>query len=165
MINTPHILVGAVIGANIKHLGWIIILGLIGHFVLDKIPHWIYGRKALEGFSQNKSYKVLFVFFLQLTIDILIGLGIVFLIIWQKNMIKPEYLIYISVGILASILPDILMGFIKLFGIESKKLSKIYIHFHEKTCHSRKRHTKKPGLLGFGTQVLVSAIAILILML
>lgn len=165
MILTPHILVGAVIGAKINHLGLVIILGLISHFVLDKIPHWVFGRKAFEKFKQSKSYKILFVFFLQMIIDGLIGLGIVFLIIWQKNMIKPEYLIPILTGVLASTLPDIVLGSIKLFGLESKKLLKNYIYFHQEICHSRKRHIKKPNLLGLGTQVLISTIAILILLL
>lgn len=164
MIIVPHILVGAAIGAQIRHFGWIIVLGLLSHFILDKIPHWDYGDDVFKKFSKNKSYKILFIFMLQIMIDALIGLVIVFLIIWQKNTMNLNNLQFILVGILASTLPDIILGTIKLFGLESKNLSKKYIHFHEDICHSRKGHIKKPTLFGVGTEIIVGIIAILILL-
>jgi len=164
MLITPHLLVGAAIGAKIKHFGWTIGLGLISHFVLDKIPHWVYGIKVLKNFSQTKFCKTL-IFFLQMAADGLMGLVIIFLIVWQKNMINLNYLSFIMAGALAAIFPDLILGFIKIFNLESKKLSKMYIYFHEKICHSRKGHIAKPNLLGLGSQIFVSVIAILILLL
>ena len=164
MIITPHLLIGAAIGAKIKYLGWIIVLGLLSHFILDKIPHWDYGNRAFQKFKKNKSYKILFIFFLQLMIDGLIGLVIVLFIVWQKNIVEPKHLLFILIGILASLLPDILLGTSWLFHNKFKKFSKIWINFHEKILHCPK-HILKLTLLGLGTEILVSIIAILILLL
>lgn len=166
MLITPHLLVGAAIGAKIKHFGWIIVFGLISHFVLDKVPHWVYGHKILKKLFRAKPSKIL-VFFLQIIADGLIGLIIVALVLLvrQKEIITSNYLLFVLTGILASTFPDFAQGVIKLFGLESKKLFKIYIHFHEKICHPRNRHIKHPDLLGLGGQILVSIIGILILLL
>jgi len=163
MIITPHLLLGAAIGAKIKNSGWIIFFGIVSHFILDRIPHWDYSSKELETFSQNKSCKILFNFFLKIAIDGLTGLIIVIFIIWQKNIINPKYLLYILIGISASLLPDILLGFSKLFFNKSR-VSRIYKNLHEKTLHNPK-HIKKPTFIGLGTEILVSIISILILIL
>lgn len=166
MVITPHLLIGAVIGAEIKHFGWIIVLGLLSHFVLDKIPHWDYGKKV-EKIPRDKNFKKnLFVEFLKIGVDGLIGLVIVVPIIWQKDMINPEYIFFILVGVLASLLPDILLGASKLFYIYNKfkKISKSYADFHHKFLHHPK-HIRKPTLLGLGTEIIVSIVAILILLL
>ncbi len=162
MIITPHLLIGAAIGAKIKHFGWIIVLGILSHIILDKIPHWDYADKKLEAFSQNKSYKSLFGLFLKIVIDGFAGLIILSFVIWQKNIINPKYLFYILIGILASLLPDILLGFAKFFP-NKLQILEAYKAFHEK-MHSP-IHIKKPTLLGLSTEILVSLIAILILLL
>jgi len=163
MVLTPHILVGAAIGAKTQNLGLIVILAIISHFILDRIPHWDYSNKELETFSQNKSCKTLFNFFLKIAIDGLMGLIIVIFIIWQKNIINPKYLFYVLIGISASLLPDILLGFAKFFSNKSRVL-RVYKNLHEKTLHNPK-HIKKPTLLGLGTQLLTIVIAIIILLL
>lgn len=167
MILIPHILVGAVIGAKIKHFGWIVILGLISHLILDRIPHWDYANDALKKFVKNKCYKILFVFILQVIIDALIGLAIVFLIVWKKELLNLRDLQFISAGILVSILPDFLLGIASIVGAFYNKFKKIttgYINFHKNVLHHPK-HIKKPTWLGVSTQILVSIIAILILLL
>lgn len=164
MIITPHLLLGAAIGAKIKNFGWIIVLAFLSHFVLDRIPHWDYGNDTLKKFEKNRSYKSLFVFFLQMILDGLIGLVVVFILIWQKKMIDFNNLSFIATGILASIFPDIILGFTKLFSKKIPKFSKFYINLHEKILHHPK-HIKKPTLLGLGTQIIVSIIAILIILL
>jgi hypothetical protein len=163
MIITPHLILGAAIGAKIKHLGWIIILGIISHLILDRIPHWDYGSRAMRKFRQKKSYKALLVFFLKLIVDGLIGLTIVLLVVWQKNMMKLEYLLFIFIGIFFSLLPDLLLGVASLF-FYNKKFAKIYIDFHHEILHNP-NHIKKLTLLGLGAEILVSLIAILILLL
>ncbi len=162
MIVTPHLLVGAAIGAKIRNFGWVIILALLSHALLDRIPHWDYGSDVLEKFVKNKSYKILFIFFLQMLIDGLIGLIIVLVIVWQKNMLDLDNLSFIAVGILASAFPDVVLGVTKLFSKQIPKFSKVYINIHEKILHHPK-HIKKPTLLGLGTEIIVSIIAALIL--
>jgi len=163
MIITPHLLIGAAIGARIKHIGWIILLAIISHFTLDRIPHWDYPNKELETFSKTKSYKTLFRFFFKVITDGLIGLIILSLVIWQKNIINPKYLFYILIGVSASLLPDIILGFGKLFSNKSR-IWAIYKNLHEKILHNP-NHIKKPTFIGLGTEILVSIIAILILIL
>lgn len=166
MIITPHLLIGAVIGAKINHFGWIIVLGIVSHLILDRIPHWDYGKRV-EKIPRDKNFKKnLFVEFLKIGVDGLVGLIIVILIIWQKDMMKSAYLSFIFVGIFASILPDILLGASKLFYIYNKfkKISKSYVDFHHKVLHCPK-HIRKPTLLGLGTEIIVSIVAISILLL
>lgn len=163
MIITPHLILGAAIGAKIKYLGWIIVLGLVSHLILDKIPHWDYGSRAIRKFHRKKSCKTLFIFFLKLIVDGLIGLTIVLLIVWQKDMMKLEYLLFIFIGIFFSLLPDFLLGVASLF-FYNKKFAKIYIDFHHKILHNP-NHIKKLTLFGLGTEILVGLIAILILLL
>ena len=158
MVIIPHMLVGAVIGAKIKHIGLIIVLALLSHTILDKIPHYDYGYGEIKRFQANKSYKILFIHFLKLAIDGLIGLLIISSIIWYKNIIKLEYLLPISIGILVSILPDIFLGTSVLFKQDSKKFMVLYRNIAH---HPRKR--RKPTLFRIGTQILVSIITILIL--
>ncbi len=166
MILIPHILVGAVIGAKIKHLGLVIILGLLSHLILDKIPHWDYLPKGMKRLAQERNYKELFIAASMIVIDGLIGLGIVFLIIWQKGMINLNDLPFILVGIFASNLPDILLGIAGLvegFSSKPKKIATKYTNFHKKALH-HPRHIKIPTLIGISTQVLVVAIATLIIL-
>ena len=160
MILTPHILVGAVIGAKAQSLGLIVILGLFSHFVLDKIPHWDYNTlKHLKKFKKTKKLKTLVPVFYKLGIDSFIGLIIVFLVIWQKNLLNSEFLSFILFGIFVSTLPDILLGFSHIFS--SKKLAKKYIEFHKK-LHCLKK-IKKPSLLGLSTQIIVIIISVFLL--
>ncbi len=164
MVITPHILVGAAIGSKIKKIGWIIILGLLSHLVLDMIPHWDYGNSALKKFTKTKSYKILFKFFGKLAIDGFIGGSIIFTVVWQKNIFSPDDLLFILIGIMAGFFPDFLLGTIKLLAGKMPKFSKAYSSFNEKYLHCQ-IHIKKPTLLGVGTQVIISLIAILILIL
>lgn len=163
MILAPHILIGAVIGAKVKNIGWIIVLGLISHVALDKIPHWGYGNKEIKRFKESKSYKTLFTFFLKLLIDGLAGLIIVMLIIWYRKTMRLEHLIFIFFGIFFSLLPDVILGIAKL-SYQKFKFSKSYVDFHDKFLHNPK-HIRKPTLIGLGTQILVGSIAILIMLL
>lgn len=164
MVITPHLLIGAAIGAKIKNFGWIIILGIISHFILDKIPHWDYGEKTIVKFRENKSLKLLILFLVELFIDCSIGLSVAAIIIWQKNLLELKYLIFIVFGILISLLPDVILGFVWIFYKNLRPFSKKYINFHEKIFHSGKI-IKKPTLLGLGTEILISLIAALILFL
>lgn len=165
MVITPHFLIGAAIGAKIQGIGWIIILGLLSHTVIDRIPHWAYIGGVLKKFQKNKSYKTLFIFSLKLIVDGLIGLLIVASAMWYKNMIKLEYLIPVLIGAFSAILPDILLGIFKLSYIKNKKPSKNFVDFYDNTVHHIRKHIKKPSLFGLGPQILISIIAILILLL
>lgn len=162
MIITPHLLIGAVIGAKIRHFGWIIVLGIVSHLILDKIPHWDYGKRV-EEIPRDKNFKKnLLIKIFGIGIDGLIGLLIIAPIIWQKDMMNLSYLPFILVGVIASLLLDFILGIAKL-SCHKSKFSKSYVSFHHKFLHHLK-HIRKPTPIGLSTQILVSVIAILILL-
>lgn len=162
MIITPHLIVGAAIGAQIRNFGWIIILALLSHVILDKIPHWDYG-KQIEALPRDEKFKTaVFTTLFQMIIDGMVGLITVLFIIWQKNIIEVKHLIFILTGIIVSLLPDFFLGIAKLISHKSK-FSKKYIDFHKSIIHYPE-HIKKPTLIGLGTEIVVSIIAILILL-
>lgn len=161
MIISPHLIVGAAIGAKTNNLGLIIILGLLNHLILDKIPHWDYSVfKNLEIFKKNKNLKYLLKPFLKMFIDGFIGLIIVFLLIVFKN-ISFNKLLFIGLGIFFSILPDITLVLSNLFMPE--KYNARYFSFHEKYLHSHKEKEGKITFLGLATQILIITIFILLL--
>jgi hypothetical protein len=164
MIICPHLIVGAAIGAKIKNIGWIIVLAIISHVVLDKIPHWDYGDKETKRFKESKSLEALFTFFVKLLIDGLIGLILIILVIWYRKTMDLEHLIPVLIGMFFAILPDILLGIFTISYVKSKKPSKNFIDFYHKTIH-HSNHIRKPTLIGLGAQILIGLIAILIILL
>jgi len=165
MIFTPHIIVGATIGAKIHNFWLIIILSLVSHFVLDKIFHWEYSsnNKSLKSFRERRDFKSLSIFVGQIFIDALVGALIVFLCLKIKNLLDWNSLMYILVGCFFSVLPDIVLGISFLF--RSSNFSQKYYTLHEKYLHFKKE-TEKEGkitFLGIFTQVLVVVISLLLL--
>lgn len=164
MILTPHIIVGAAIGAKTQDLGLIVILGLLSHIILDKIPHWDYDLPAVfREFRKNKKIKPLLSDFIKMAIDITIGLLIVFLIIWYKNFLNFDYLPFILFGIFISLLPDIILGFAFLFRNKiAKKINKISDFLHYKI--NKKQKEGKITFLGLITQIIVIIISCVFLL-
>lgn len=160
MILTPHIIVGATIGAKTNHLGLIIILGLFSHLILDKIPHWDYINTGIKDFPKNKNFKKLFIDLIKIAIDGIIGLSIVFLIIRQTYQLTN--LFFILSGIFFSILPDIILFSAHIIG--PRKFSEKYENFHHKFLHYHKNKQKegKITFLGIITQILVIILSIII---
>ncbi|TSD04208.1 MAG: Uncharacterized protein Athens071412_787 [Parcubacteria group bacterium Athens0714_12] len=160
MIISPHLIVGAAIGAKTNNLGLIIILGLISHLILDKIPHWDYAVfKNLEIFKKSRNLEYLLKPFLKMFIDGFVGLIIVFLLIVFKN-IPFNKLLFIGLGIFFSILPDIALIFSNLFIPEKDNTR--YFLFHEKYLHSHKEKEGKITFPGLATQILIITISLLL---
>ena len=163
MILTPHILVGATIGAKIHNLGLIIILSILFHFVLDKIPHWDYSAlKQIKEFKKNKKIASIFPLFIKMAIDGLTGLLIFLIALWNKDIFSSNFWPFIFLGIFISVLPDIILGSSIMFL--PKKISKAYNNFHEKYLHFK--HKEKEGeitFLGLITQFLVIIICVFLL--
>jgi hypothetical protein len=155
MIISPHLIVGATIGAKTHNLGLIIILGLLSHFIMDKIPHWDYPvLKNARLFKETKKIKYLFIFFSQIAIDWTIGLLIMFFCLFYKNLLNINSLIFVSLGIFISTLPDIILGI--CFLSEEKAFSKKFIKFHG--FFHFKEESEKEGkitFLGLLTQIVV----------
>jgi len=160
MILTPHFIVGAAIGAKTHNLGLIIILGILSHYILDFIPHWDYVNHGIKDFHKTKDFKALFPDLFKITIDGLIGLLIVFLIVWQKDLLNLNNLIFVILGIFFSILPDILLFTAIIFG---GTLAQKYIDFHHKFLHCSKDKEKegKITFLNISTQILIIILSII----
>lgn len=158
MILLPHIILGAVIGAKIQNLGFIIILGFLSHFIIDKIPHWDYSIKGIKDFRETRNFKKLVITLIKIGIDGLIGLLIVFLTLWQKNMFDISYLPFILLGIFVSILPD-------LVGILSEIISNSFLDIFSKFHDLAHFKTKKEGeltFLGISTQIAMVIFALVV---
>jgi len=158
MIITPHLIVGAAIGAKTHNLGLIIILGLLSHWIMDKIPHWDYSiSENIEFFRKTRKVKYLLKPFLKLSLDALIGLIFVFFITYKN--IRSSEMPYIVIGVFFSTLPDITLFSSLLFT--SEKFSQKYFAFHKKYLHFK--HKEKEGkltFLGLTTEIIIVLIAI-----
>jgi len=162
MILTPHIVVGAAIGAKTQNLGLIIILGLLTHFIMDKLPHWDYDLPAvLREFRKNKKIKPLLSDFVKMAIDITVGLFLAFIILWYKNFLSFDYLPFILFGIFISLLPDIVHGFAFLMpGKTARKINQITKFFHHPEDKQKKG---KITFLNMMTTILVIIICVFLL--
>ncbi len=159
MIFTPHIVVGAIIGAKTHNLGLIIILGLLSHFILDMIPHWEYHSEGIKNYRKIKDFRAFILTLFKITIDGLIGLLIVFTMVELRGSINARYLLFILIGVFVSVLPDILLGFARIFG--EGKLSEKYIHFHSKIIHQHKEKEGKITFLSLFTEILTVVLGII----
>jgi len=156
MLLAPHIIIGALIGTKTKKPLLIIILGLLSHFILDKIPHWDYSIYNIRHFSTIQNYNLLFDDISKILIDIFIGLLIVVLVLHKKNMLNKNHIPYIVLGIFVSLLPDILWSLNVL--IKNNMLNK-FTNFHN-NLHYTPQKEGEITFLGLATQIAVILIAI-----
>lgn len=158
MILTPHLLIGAAIGAKTHNLGMIIILGILSHFILDKLPHWDYSVPGIKKFKKTKSYKNLFIDLFKIMLDGFLGLIIAFILIINTNQLNNWK--FILLGILFAILPDIFL-FLSYF-FESKFLTSLR-NIHHRLHYPREK--KKEGEItfpGITVEILVLILAALV---
>jgi len=156
MILTPHMLIGAAIGAKVHNFWAVIILALFSHFLLDRLPHWEYAHKT---HLHEKSKKEFSVFALQGMVDFLIGLAIVIWLFWTGPLRW-----WALVGAIFGMLPDLpmfLLGFTySLFGRKIKILEKYY-WLHHKNHIPRNKNTPGWGVI---TEILVVLVALWVIL-
>jgi hypothetical protein len=166
MIYTSHIVIGAAIGAKAQSLGLIVILGLLSHLILDLIPHYDYSLKKIVAFVHKKKgglHKGVFIDCLKVIIDILLGLTIVFFVLYKKDFfinINYTHLWLIIAGIFFSTLPDLTQTFFHLFP---SKIGKKYIKFHHTLHWHNKQKEGKITFFGLTTQIIVIVISVFLL--
>lgn len=144
MLTTPHLLVGAAIGAEIgpAHPIWVVPAAGGSHFFFDWVPH-------LMGFIEAEDLDkkdILFVLG-----DVLLGVTILTIL----SLHNPHWEI-LWIGAIASVLPDFHHTFRVVFGPDKlKKYVKAHMKFHYK---------KQVNLLvGIGTQIITCIAAILLI--
>ena len=119
MILTTHILSGAAIGMGVKNPYAIAGLAVAVHFLIDLFPHGDYLNKKSRLWE-----------FWKVAIDLAVGLGIVFAIIFFRSLMgNTALLANIAIGIFFSLLPD---GTTVLYWNMGMKFLKPVKRFHEK---------------------------------
>jgi len=152
MIISSHFLAGAAAGKVTGNPILAVILGFVFHFVMDLVPHWNYGYKALK--KTKTLLLVLLDPFLAFTIFMVIGL-----------VRGYDFSTWLSVflGGFACVLPDLIEFIIRIFNINSL-IPFLYFHRamhwfdkHPKniweTAEDMNQYTKKRILLGIIYQI------------
>lgn len=102
MLETPHVVVGALIATKVAHPALAIPLALGSHFVLDKLPHWnphLYLETQKMGRPSKTSTTIALV-------DVGVALSLGLALAYQFSP-EPSRAILILACSLASVLPDI----------------------------------------------------------
>ena len=143
MLTTPHLLVGAAIGASV-HNPIIVATGAAGsHFILDSVPHLGFFINV-EDLGKKDILIVVG--------DVLLGLALLLVLTYHNPNAEMIYL-----GAFCAFLPDFHHTFQVLFGREKlQRYSKLHLRFHYK------KHMKT--LPGIATQVLTIVAAILVIL-
>ncbi len=119
MLTTPHLLVGAAIGAHLPHAWEVVPLSAASHFILDSVPH-IQGYIEVEDLEKR---EIVF-----LAADVLIGVGMVAFIALRSQNAEMVW-----VGALAAILPDFHHIAQVIFGPNSlRRYNSLHLKFHWK---------------------------------
>jgi len=123
MILATHILSGAALGANVQNPWLVAGLSIVLHFLLDLFPHGDYLNKKSR---LREFWKV--------AVDLAVGLGVVFIILFFRDQIFKNGLDMrnIGIGIFFSLLPD---GTTFLCHWMKIKLLKPVYDFHQKLHH------------------------------
>lgn len=139
MIFTPHLIVGAAIGAKVRKPGLILILGIVSHILMDLIPHWEYLTTIPR-----------------MTVDFVAGFIILFFIMHKKKLFNINDLLFIALGIFAALIPDILLGIAQI--IHTGGFATTYMYIQQNFIHSRK--VMGFNFMGVFPQIAVTLIAI-----
>jgi len=116
MIITPHMLVGAAIGAQTSNIWAAFSFGFLSHFLLDALPHWDYLRKIDISKSSHRR---------KMGFDLILGTVSVLIFVW----FYPENFLFLIVGALAALIPDCIQYLYYTFNISwLERIS----WFHEK---------------------------------
>lgn len=143
MLTTPHLLVGAAVGASFHNPLLIVPVAAGSHFVLDSIPH-VMGFIEVEDLDKKEVAFVVGDVFLGIVLVTFLTLG------------NPEAEL-IWLGAFCAVLPDFHHTFQVIFGPDKlEKYTKMHLKFHY----------KKPINLvpGIATQIITVALAILLIL-
>ncbi|HSX58532.1 MAG TPA: hypothetical protein VLE47_04685 [Candidatus Saccharimonadales bacterium] len=142
MLTTPHLLVGAAIGATFHNPLLVAPAAAASHFALDSVPH-LMGIIEVEDLDKKDLAFVVG--------DVLLGVSLVFLL--SRNNPNSDLM---WLGAFCAVLPDFHHTFQALFGPDKlEKYDKWHLKFHY----------KKPMdiLPGIATQVLTVLLAVFLI--
>lgn len=148
MLETPHVIVGAVIAAKVVHPALAIPLAMGSHFILDIAPHWNpHLHKETEEFGQPTKKSVIIVI-ADSTLALLIGSFIAY-----KALPNTALALTILASCLAAVLPDLIEAPYYFLNKKSALIEK-WIAWHRSIQAGAK---EKFGII---TQVLTVVIAL-----
>ncbi|HEY7414410.1 MAG TPA: hypothetical protein VH593_04400 [Ktedonobacteraceae bacterium] len=99
MLLTPHALVGAAIGARLKHPLAVIPVAILSHFLLDTVPHW---QETLSPYRPNQATWV------RLPLDALLALvGVAWIVRRSRKRGGRMLAASAIVGAVAGVVPDV----------------------------------------------------------
>lgn len=147
MILLVHMLFGAAIGSIINNSILAMILAFISHYFLDLFPHVEYNIQSL----QEKQWRKRFPAILNIGLDFLIGIFLIFLL-------SSNWLIIYICAFLA-IVPD---GLSVLSGLFPNKISNFHNYLHQEKIHFLK-YKKISIFWRLFTQIIFIVISIILL--
>jgi hypothetical protein len=164
MILITHILVGAAIGILIPNYWPVFIIAFASHFLLDAIPHWEYKIQLLRDRAEKRKGVLniinvirgggALVILGKMALDFSLGLSLVALSTRSSSV--QNHAIF---GALSATLPDAFLG---LYWITKTPLLEKLARFH-RFVHP-KNNKKIPTLWGVSTQIVIGAIAIVLIL-
>jgi hypothetical protein len=104
MLTTVHGAIGILIGEHVASPLWSFVIGFIGHFILDVIPHG--DHHQVEHYLENRKIKKVLN---MVIIDSILGISLLVLYISQIWDTEVNFT-SIAAGIIGSILPDLLVA-------------------------------------------------------
>jgi len=143
MLLTPHILLGAAIGAKISNPGAIFALSFASHYFLDALPHYEYEIPGLKGKLPDD--KKIFIDFLKLAADFSLGVALALTLVWDSPFRTGAVL-----GMLSALIPDALLFL--YWRHPDNKFLKIFALPH-RACHFLKNLS--PAWLGLSVEAIV----------
>jgi len=151
MLFTPHLAVGAAIGAATNNSLAAFLIGFIAHHILDLVPHTDSGSYAVHAENIFKRPKIL----LFVLSDVLLGL-ILFTILYTKSDYSPP----VFWGSLGCIAPDLIDN----LPYTSKFLQKFFPFNYYHKLHDIFHYTisdRRHLWIGYLTQIFAIAVSIL----
>lgn len=152
MFLTVHSVAGAAIGEAAGNPLLAFLLGVLSHFVLDRIPHW--DPHGYQGFQKEKIIidKGAIQYASIAILDIILTSALVWFIL-TRNFSHPVPIFF---GALGAVTPDFNMGF---YFLTKNKIFKFLQDIHVKT-HFRPGKTPVTFFSGNATQVLTLAFSL-----
>ncbi|MCX6813783.1 MAG: hypothetical protein NT078_00945 [Candidatus Azambacteria bacterium] len=163
MILASHIIVSGLLGATTQNYFLAAIFGFVSHYILDAIPHWDFylspefnvkaeaedGKFIKEKFFWKEVGKIV--------IDILIGLGLLFIFLKKLSYINTAA---VFISVFFSILPDSLNLLYRMTGWKLIKWNSDIQDFAHYSIHSKIDQKFWPGII-----IQISTIGIVFLIL
>ncbi len=163
MILASHIIVSGLLGATTQNYFLAAVFGFVSHYVLDAIPHWDFylspefkikaeaedGKFIKEKFFWKEASKIV--------IDILIGLGLLFIFLKNLSYIN---IAAVFISVFFGILPDPLQLLYLMTKVRFIKWNFDFQEFIHHLIHSKIDQKFWPGII-----IQISTIGIVFLIL